>query len=228
LYLWKCWHDTRPFFMVFLVIAAGAMPITAVVCLGTHLVEDFGTTVFLPTFYLILIAVALGLGAIGAIQEFAEKTAHFLFTKPRSRAYFVWAGWAVGCGQLLVIALVNLSAGWVTLSRYSRSPFRSALFGPIKEQDIAGILIYALLVYGLTYSLTAVLRNGLKGLGASMGTIIGLQAFAAAIRVRWNIHVPIPPLPIGGLPLVISDIAWILVGLLFVFAAQLVVERAEI
>ncbi|HEY2548792.1 MAG TPA: hypothetical protein VGI46_22135 [Candidatus Acidoferrum sp.] len=111
MYFWKCWRDTRSFFVVFLIIAAIVMPVSAMVSLGTHLVEDFGLSAFLGTFGLVLTAVALGLGAIGASHEFAENTAHFLFTKPRSRAYFVWAGWAVGFAELLAVAAIYFLAG---------------------------------------------------------------------------------------------------------------------
>jgi hypothetical protein len=74
MYFWKCWRDTRSFFVVFLIIAAIVMPVAAMVCLGTHLVADFGASAFSATFGLILMAVALGLGAIGAIHEFAENS----------------------------------------------------------------------------------------------------------------------------------------------------------
>jgi hypothetical protein len=209
MYFWKCWRDTRSFFVVFLIIAAIVMPVAAMVCLGTHLVADFGTSAFSATYGLILMAVALGLGAIGAIHEFAENTAHFLFTKPRSRSYFVWAG-------------------WLTLSRYSKNPLHSALFGPMTAHTLLDPLIFCLWAYCLTYSLTILLHNGLKGLGASMGILFGFPLFAVAIRWRWHIDLPFPPEPIEGLPLAISSVIWILVAMLFVLAAQLVVERTEI
>jgi predicted Co/Zn/Cd cation transporter (cation efflux family) len=127
---------------------------------------------------------------------------------------------------------VNLSVGWVTLSRYTRNPFHSTLFGSMTARQIVdsmvGGLILSLFVYCLTYALTALLRNGLKGLGASMGIIFGLPFFAVAIRWRWKIDVPVPANHIGTLPVMISNVIWIFVALLFVFAAQLVVERAEI
>lgn len=228
MYFWKCWRDTRSFFIVFLIIASIVMPVAAVVCVGTHLVEDFGTTAFSNTFGLILMAVALGLGSIGAIHEFAENTAHFLFTKPRSRAYFVWVGWAVGFAELLAIATVNFIAGWATLSHYSKNPSHSALYGSMNAQAFLDPLVFCLWAYCLTYSLTVLLRNGLKGLGASMGILFGFPLFAAAIRWRWHIDLPFPPLPIRSLPLAISNIIWVLVAMLFVLAAQLVVERTEI
>ncbi|HTF22891.1 MAG TPA: hypothetical protein VK937_03120 [Candidatus Limnocylindria bacterium] len=228
MYIWKCWRDTRSFFVVFLVIAAIVMPVAVIVSLGTHLVEDFGTTAFSTTFGLILMAVALGLGAIGAIHEFADKTEHFLFTKPRSRAYFVWAGWAVGIAELLAVATVNFLAGWISLSRYSKNAFHSAVFGSMKTQTLLDPLIYGLWVYCLTYSLTVLLRNGLKGLGASMGILFGFPLFAAAIRWRWHIDLPFPPVPIRSLPLAISNMIWIVVAMLFVLSTQLAVERAEV
>jgi hypothetical protein len=228
MYFWKCWRDTRSFFLVFLIIAAIVMPVAAVVSLGSHLVEDFGPSAFLDTFGLILMLVSLGLGAIGASHEFDEKTAHFLFTKPRSRAYFVWVGWVVGFAELLAVAAVNFFAGWATLSRYSKSPFHSAVFGSMTTEQMAGVLVFGLYIYCLTYSLTTGLRNGLKGLAASMAIVVGAPYFAIAIRWRWHINPPIPTDTIGTLPQAISNIIWILVAMLFVLAAQLVVERTEI
>ena len=229
MYFWKCWRDTRSFFVVFLIIAAIVMPVAAVVSLGSHLVEDFGTSAFLSTFGLILMAVPLGLGAIGASHEFDEKTAQFLFTKPRSRAYFVWMGWAVGFAELLAVAAVNFLAGWATLSHYSKNPFHSTLNGSMTAQNFLDPLMFCIWAYCLTYSLTVLLRNGLKGLGASMAILFGLPFFAAAVRWRWHIDLPlVPGLPFGSLPLAISNIIWVLIAMLFVFAAQLVVERAEI
>jgi hypothetical protein len=227
MYLWKCWRDTRFFFLVFLIIAIVVMPVAAVVCVGTGLIEEFGASAFQSTLGLILIAVALGLGAIGAIHEFGDKTAQFLFTKPRSRAYFVWASWAVGAIELLAVALVNLLAGWLTLSRYSGNPFHSTLLGSVMPDQFAGTVILSLYVYSLTYSLTAVLRNGLKGLGASMGIVFGLPFLAIAVRWRWHINLPIPTSPIGSLSLLVSNMIWMFITLLFVFASQMVVERAE-
>src|SRR5579863_7875318 len=118
MYFWKCWRDTRSFFIVFLIIAAVIMPVAAVVCVGTGLLENFGSEAFRSTFEIITLFVALALGALGASEQFAGSTVHFLFTKPRSRAYFVWAGWVVGFVQLLTVDVVNLAVGAATLSHY--------------------------------------------------------------------------------------------------------------
>lgn len=228
MYFWKCWRDTRSFFIVFLIIAAIVMPVAAVVCVGTGLLENFGSEAFRSTFEIITLFAALALGALGASEQFAGSTVHFLFTKPRSRAYFVWTGWVVGCAQLLAIDIVNLAAGALTLSHYSKNPFHSVMSGSVTASQLAGALIFGLYVYCLTYSLTVVLRHGLRGLGASMAIVFGVPFFAIAVRWRWKINIPIPTVPIERLSPLISNFIWMLIALLLVFAAQLVVERTEI
>lgn len=229
MYFWKCWRDTRAFFVAFLIIAAAVIPLAALVCNGTGIMQEgFGKDAVVSTLGLLMTVITLGLGAIGAIHEFSDKAAHFLFTKPRSRAYFVWVGWSVGCMEVLGIAAVNLLAGSATLAYYHPGHFLSSLIDALKGFDIAGIFIYGAFVYGQTYALTAVLRSGLKGLGASLGAWMGLSAIAAALWTRWRVHMPVPPDRIGSLPILISDAVWILIAVLFVFGAQLVVERTEV
>jgi hypothetical protein len=228
MHFWKCWHDTRSFFLVFLIIAAAIMPIAAVACIGTGLLENFGSEAFRSTFEILTLFVALALGALGASEQFAGTTVHFLFTKPRSRAYFLWSGWLVGCAQLLALTIVNLVVGAVTLSHYGNNPFHSVLFGSVTARQLVAVLILGLYVYCLTYSLTVVLRNGLRGLGASMAIVFGIPFFAIAVRWRWKVNFPIPAVPIERLSPLVSNIIWTLVALLFVFAAQLVIDRIEI
>lgn len=229
MYFWKCWRDTRAFFIAFLIIAAAVIPLAALVCNGTGIMQEgFGRGAVVSTFGLLMTVITLGLGAIGAIHEFSDKAVHFLFTKPRSRAYFVWVGWSLGCLEVLGIAVVNLLAGSATLAFYHPGHFWSAFFGALKGLDFVEIFVYGVFVYGQTYSLTAILRNGLKGLGASLGLNTGLWAVAAALWARWRIHMPVPADRIESLPIAISHSVWILIAILFVFGAQLVVERTEV
>jgi hypothetical protein len=48
------------------------------------------------------------------------------------------------------------------------------------------------------------------------------------LQMRWKINLPLPPQQIGRLPIALSECLWMILALLFVCAAQLVVERAEI
>ena len=190
--------------------------------------RDFGADAVKSTFGLLITIIALGLGAIGAVHEFSDRVVHFLFTKPRGRAYFVWAGWVIGSLEVLAIALVNVVAGSVTLALYSKGHFWSNFFHTLREFNFINILLYGLVYYGLTYSLTAMLRSGLKGLAASMGIMTGFWNFVAALHKLWKIEIPVPADRIGQLPMAISNIIWVVVALLLVVGAQVVVERAEL
>ena len=227
MYLWKCWRDTRVLFVVSLVVALIVMP-TSVVVLGTGLLTDSGPAAVSSTLFLVTSLMALAVGALGASEQFGDRTIHFLYTKPRRRAYFVWVNWALGCAELGVVAVVNILIGWAVLSRYAKTRADVGLWGLLNGQPIAGILIYCLLLYCLTYSLTAMLRNGLRGLGASIVGASFCQAFAILLRARWQVRVPIPAEQIGPLSPLISGMIWTVLALSFIFATQFVVERAEI
>jgi ABC-type transport system involved in multi-copper enzyme maturation permease subunit len=231
MYLWKCWRDTRWFFVVFLAIAALPMPMAAFASHFGTVIRDAGPMAFQNTFMMVVTAVAYALATICAIQEFTDKTAHFLFTKPRSRSYFVWTSWIVGFTELLIVAAVNLFVGWRVLAHYGVSAFSDG--GPqswnlVSPQSFIEAAIYACFAYALTFALAAILRSGLKGLGASLGLLAGMVGASVALQMRWKIHLPVPPQQIGHLPLALSECAWVMLALLFVLAAQLVVERAEI
>ena len=223
MYLWKCWRETRFFCTVFLIIAVAIMPVIAAVSAGTHFMEEFGRAALTTALSSIFVGMALWLGVIGALHGFDDKTVQFLFTRPRSRASFVWIGWAVGLVELLVVGFVNLFAGWLTLSRYTR--MSSEDFG---AQDFAFIFVLSLMVYSITYAFTAVLRNGVNGLGASMGCGIAYDVLVAALRLRWNIKIPLPAERMQSLPPGVSNLLWMVIGLCFVVAAQVIVERAEV
>jgi hypothetical protein len=231
MYLWKCWRDTRWFFVVFLAIAALPMPMAAFASRFGTVIRDAGPLAFQNTFVMVVTAVAYALATICAIQEFTDKTAYFLFTKPRSRGYFVWTSWIVGFTELLIVAAVNLFVGWRVLAHYGVSAFSDA--GPqrwnlVSPQKFIEAAVYACFAYALTFALAAILRSGLKGLGASLGVLAGMVGVSVALQMRWKIDLPVPPQQIGHLPLALSECAWLIIALLFVSVAQLVVERAEI
>ena len=233
MYVWKCWRDTRRFFVFFLAIAALPMPMAAFASRFGTAIRDAGPLAFQNTFMMVVTAVAYALATICAIQEFTDKTAHFLFTKPRSRSYFVWMSWLVGFTELLTVAAVNLFIGWRVLAHFGVRAFSDA--GPqtqdwnlVSPQKFVEAAVFACFAYTLTFALAAILRSGLKGLGASLGLLTGTVGVSAELQMRWRINLPLPPQQIGHLSVALSECAWVMLALLFVLAAQLVVERAEI
>jgi hypothetical protein len=191
-------------------------------------IVDAGSIGFQNEFVAIVTAVAYALATLCAIQEFTDKTAHFLFTKPRSRTYFVWVSWLVGFAELLGVAGASLLVGWRVLAHYGVGVFAGAASRVASPRNFVDAIVYASFAYAFTFALTAMLRNGLKGLGASLGIMAGMLGVAAGLQIRWKIDLPLPPQQIGHLPVAWSECVWIIVALFFVCVAQLVVERAEI
>jgi ABC-type transport system involved in multi-copper enzyme maturation permease subunit len=228
MYVWKCWRDTRWFFFVFLGIAVFPMPMAVLASRDRAVILDAGSVAFQYTFVVIVTAVAYALATLCAIQEFTDKTAHFLFTKPRSRSYFVWVSWMVGFAELLGIVGVSLLVGWRVLAHYGVSAFTDAPSHDVAPLMFVDAVVNASLAYALTFTLTAILRSGLKGLGASLGLLAGMVWIVEMFQMRWGIELPLPAQQIGHLPIALSECLWVILGPLFVCAAQVVVERAEI
>ena len=117
MYLWKCWRDTR------VVLAASLLCIGAlfVFVLRQNLVLDHRAPFErLPTIFPFLLSiqafplsfVAWLLGFFGVGRDLGERSGSYLFTRPRSRAYFVWCDWGVGMALLLpIVALLTLVFG---------------------------------------------------------------------------------------------------------------------
>jgi hypothetical protein len=228
MYLWKCWRDTRWYLLVFLAIAATAMPLSAFASHGGTAMLDAGSLALRGWFVMIVTAVAYALGTLCAIQEFTDKTAHFLFTKPRSRSYFVWVSWLVGLTELVLVVVVTFSVGWLVLRHYGVSAFSSNPVAIVSRRDYLEAIVYACFAYALTFALAVICRNGLKGLGASLGLMAGYVGVVDLFLIRWHIMLPIPPRPLWQLSLEMSSVIWLFVALGFVLLAQTVVDRAEI
>ena len=228
MYFWKCWRDSRTYFFVFVISGLLAMPI-AVSVLGRGGITDAGTVgAIFATVAEIGVIAAFGLSAQVASEEFGDRSIHFLFAKPRSRSYFVWVAWAVGCMQMLFVIALNLVVGWIALTQYGKFGTRTVLHNLIASTSLLQSVVACLFLFCFTYALTAVLRRGFAGLGSSLLLVIGAQALAIVLRLRWNIRLPLPPDAIGSLSLYASDVLWILLALALVAATQWRFERAEI
>lgn len=228
MYFWKCWRDSRTYFFVFVISGLLAMPI-AVSVMARGSISDAGMigAIFATVAEIGLIA-AFGLAAQMANEEFGDKSIHFLFAKPRSRTYFVWVAWCVGCVELLVVMTLNLIVGWIVLTQYGKFPAGRVFGDLIASKNLLATLVSCFFIYSFTYMLTAILRRGFAGLGSALLLSIGARALVIVLRVRWQIRLPLPPDTIGNLPLFVSHALWIVLALALVAAAQWRFARAEI
>lgn len=243
MYAWKCWRETRVSFYVLLFIGVmlAALLWEFTDSAGSELPSE---QLFAFTWVLLLFVsstliplAGISFGATGMSEEFAHKTASFLLTKPRSVAYFVWTAWATNAAQLLTLMVSMMLVGAAVLSwRYHVEPTPRLLLAFVPA------LIMTLLLFGITYLLGVLYKNGRSGFLSSVGLVIVYPLICLTVKHYWHVHLPSPTdmYPVGlfklfsfpalasTLPHLWPLIGWSLVALAFPFIAQLTLERTEV
>src|SRR5271170_583537 len=139
MYLWKYWRETRITFGVSLTVIALML---LVVLKGHAVVTTSGggpTIDRLPQLLVVLLivqSVPLGflgwiLGSFGVGRDLGEGSGSFIFTRPRSRASFVWRDWGFGMAELLIVTvLLNLVIGLQLSQIFVAGGAGAVLVGP--------------------------------------------------------------------------------------------------
>jgi ABC-type transport system involved in multi-copper enzyme maturation permease subunit len=248
MYLWKCWRDSRSHFIASLI----ALPALCVLFtymafrLGDPDAMRKGTTPSVIRAWSTTTEIVLGgwasvftlmwgliLGAAGLGEEFKERSADFLLVRPRRRSYWVWTGWSVGVSELIVMAFLTVVATFGTLT-YLTGHVQS--WWPLTTT--LPLAVGGAVAYGLTYFTTLVVRSGRQGLSYGVGILFIDMLLPAAMSYYWNVNFPSVlgfmmaackwltdasgAFPAGSLVL------WTAIALAFPFAAQLLLERAEV
>jgi ABC-type transport system involved in multi-copper enzyme maturation permease subunit len=247
MYVWKCWRDTRSRFVT------SVIALTALCVFLTYMEVGFGAGVtrggppqavthawssvtrFVLGGVASLFTLFLGLlmGVSGPGEEFKERTADFLLVRPRPRSYWVWTSWLVGVLELSLMVLLTVGTTFGTLAY---------LTGHVQTwRPLATAVPLALggaVAYGLTYLMTLVARDARQGLSYGLGIIfIDLLLPAAASYYR-NVNLPsVLEFMLGACKWVVgasrvfptgSLVLWTTIALALPFAAQLLLERAEV
>ncbi len=247
MYFWKHWRDNRARSTVYLILVASF--IAVVILMLEKSLQDLGllakTREFWPLWSVVLggclilvISMALSFGAAGIGEEFAQNTAEFLLTRPRSRRHFVWAGWVAGAAQLLLIVSACIGVTLLILLYRTGTPFAWRSLIPVVPLFVLGTLVYS-----LTYLLTATLRSSRNGYASGLGIVLFYPGLVWLFESQWGIHLPWPGdvfIPVSlvaeGTQAAVSGLAypvaaaaaWTLVALACPLAAQFVVERMEV
>jgi hypothetical protein len=256
MYLSKQWRESR----IISILAALCLALLMALVIkagfafnGFHLRDnDFGASVlFVPLFYIEAVLVAFWgwlIASIGAGKNLGEGSGSFLFTRPRSRAWFLWNDWGYAMGQIaVIIVLANLMIGLLCAHiLHLTHRTAAASFTPEgKPLSLAldmifisvGALLFAGLIYGLTYFCTIVLKR-------SIGVMLGAGILVAYLILTVVVHhyyptILLPHLIIslfqiqsheltftGHLALKIAVRAAVMLA--FPIAAQLILDRSEI
>lgn len=241
MYFWKCWRDTRVSFYVFLLIDVTS---AAFLCAHVSQIDLPPKELFAGACVILVLASGallslsgISFGATGIGEEFAHKTASFLLTKPRSIRYFVWTAWATNAVQFLALTVSMMLVAAAVLSwRY-----HVQLTGRLLIAVLPG-LVMTFLLFGVTYLLSVLHKNGRNGFLSTLGVVIVFPIVCLTVEYHWHIHLPSPTdmYPIGlielfshpelasTLPHFWPLIGWSLVALACPFIAQLVLERYEL
>ncbi len=195
----------------------------------------------------------VGLGSAGVGAELGGGSGEFLLTRPSPRRRFLWVSWGIGLMEsFLVLAVV--AAIVMTALRYElgptwqhiRAPYRTgyALMQPFDLlcRFFAAFSVTAALTYGLTYFMAVATRSAQRAVNYSGAIIIGYMIGSSLLARYANLHLPgLTGTPFYGSELdftlwrsiirefpVLPLLSRALVAVVFPFAAQFVLDRAEL
>jgi len=242
MYAWKWWRENRSRAIAYLIVVAAlavflpwmnpkGFPNAAGRAreLGAEEMWRFALAGFGS---LVCIFAGLSLGATGVGDEFAQGTLDFLLTKPRSRKYFVWAGWLAGAGTLLMMAALAVLLSLVNLAFVTKSLPNWKLLA-----IIIPLFVLSVVAYSLTYFMTALTKSARSGLSFGLGLIVIAELLPVAGYAEWQIDLPSLFSVLetsrwatgqgAHFPLA-ATIGWSLVALAFPFATQFLFQRVEV
>lgn len=254
MYFWKYWRDTRRGVYVYLGILAW---VTLFWIYGLHHANRLHNIGGDPkilwlmmigiTFsfaYLCAVVMGFATGASNVGGEFAKGTAEFLLTRPRSRRYFVWAGWSAGMVEvfalmvvtaLIVISTTAFVVGPVWRQLPSPAQFQMDDQSIVVWKMVLAPVLMAAVIFGLTFFMSVLLKSGQRGVIASLGIIVGYQGLNAIMRIWTNFSLPSMDFlqhpnatDAAHLSQPLEIVGWALLALAFPFAAQLALDRKEI
>jgi hypothetical protein len=262
MYLWKQWHESR------ILSALGLIGLLLLAVLVTKGIVTMNNThdgrlnsngpdaivgILVASFY--VEAVLIGcwawlLGSMGAGKNIGEESGSFLFTRPRTRAWFLWHDWAFGMVLLAMVTTVSGILFSILIHRaitFTHTPASAMYFPhtgipmhllPLMILIGIGVLLCTGLVYSLTY-LSTIMVKRISGVILGAGIFVGYLVLRAVLHHYYPaVLLPSPLLGLFrienhhfyGLPnhLALWIVTRALVVLAFPVAAQLVLNRAEV
>jgi hypothetical protein len=260
MYLLKQWRESR---IISILVPIGlALLLALVVRTGVAMdTVHFGDAsdhrgsfgmAFVPFFYVEAVLVAFWgwlAAGIGAGKNLGEGSGSFLFTRPRRRAWFLWSDWAYAMAHIAVmIVLANLMIGLLLahILHLMHMPAAVPLADGAEPVSLAvimvlisvGVLLFAGLIYGLTYFSTIALQRA-AGVMLGAGIVVCYLILSGLVSHYWpGVH--LPNLILGlfdfghhsfhgfSSNLAIKIVVRAAVMMAFPIAAQLILDRSEI
>src|ERR1035441_6636338 len=185
MYLWKYWRESRITFAVGLALVGLMLWAVLKIHMGAVMQDPNGAGQVSDNQIYLLIAApltlpfaffALKFGSFGVGRDLGEGGGSFLFSRPHSRAFFVWNDWGYGMAQLLLIVLAANAVLALAVYRIAGGGGPISVGGvPVPMASIfvlhcvAGLLLIGLLL-GLTYFSSVLAKN--RGVLMALGIVL--------------------------------------------------------
>jgi len=254
MYLWKYWRESRITFAVGLLLVG--LLLWAVLKIHVSALSSGPGDVSqqnLAQLYLVIAApltlllgfLGLRFGSFGVGRDLGEGSGSFLFSRPRTYAFFVWSDWGYGMTQLLLIVLAaNAVLAWAI---HRIAPDTAVIL--MSRQPVSMLAIFCLhctsglllagLIFGLIYFSSVLARR--HGVQLAIGAVLTFEFFKPVVQHYWpQIILPnftltefsftlSPTMPVGfadhlGLSIALRAT----LALAFPIAAQLLLQQRDI
>jgi hypothetical protein len=198
MYLWKYWRESRITFAVGIALVGLLLWGVLKIPVGTLMQGSHGAGQHSDNLlYLFIVApltlpfafLALKFGSFGVGRDLGEGSGSFLFSRPRSRAFFVWSDWGYGMAQLLLIVLAANAVLALAIRRLTPDSGPLLLAGtPVSMISIfllhcaAGLLLTGLL-FGLTYFSSVLIKS--RGVLLTLGILLVYLVGKSVVKYYW-------------------------------------------
>ena len=198
MYLWKYWRESRITFAVGLLLVGLLLWAVLKIHLGgLHRLPGDVSKQNLAQLYLVIAApltllvgfLGLRFGSFGVGRDLGEGSGSFLFSRPRTRAFFVWSDWVYGMTQLLLIVLAaNAMLAWAI---HRIAPDTAVIL--MSRQPVSMLAIFCLhctsglllagLIFGLIYFSSVLARR--HGVQLAIGAVLTFEFFKPVVQHYW-------------------------------------------
>ena len=187
MYLWKYWRESRITLLVSLSIVAALFAIM-------YRLHGIGNILEAGNGNLAVAFLAWRYGGMGVGRDLSQKSGSYLFTRPRSRAFFVWNDWGFAMAQILfILAALNLTLLYFALRWSASGSVRSfdlpGSFAAVTSLHCVTELLLAGLIFGLTYLCTILLKDS-RGNMMSVGILLAYLITEGVLKYRWSLDLP--------------------------------------
>ncbi|MGA1983414.1 MAG: hypothetical protein ABSG84_13230 [Acidobacteriaceae bacterium] len=198
MYLWKYWRESRITFAVGMVLVGLLLWAVLKIPMGVLMRDnpssgiDNSSEIYLIVFGILTLPVgffALVFGRFGVGRDLGEGSGSFVFSRPRSRAFFVWSDWGFGMTQQLLLVIAANAVLLLAVHRIAGSGGFILLAGqPVPMATIfvlhcaAGLLLTGLF-FGLTYFCSVLARG--HGILLALGMVLVYVIAKAVVTYHW-------------------------------------------